>query len=116
MLISILFGSPNVDPVAVVSQDLLGAGGTEMSTHGKHMLERKKDTKPKFTARWRAMREVRKAVVAGLFSCNGLMATSIHVCARMCMCVHGVCACVHVFSALLLLSSLNNLREISLLF
>ena len=73
-------------PVAVVGQDLLGAGGTEISTHGKHILERKKDTKPNFMARWRAMREVCKAVAVGLFSHNGLMPTFICVCACACMC------------------------------
>lgn len=113
MLISILFSSLNVDPVAVMGQDLLGAGGTEMSTHGKYMLERKKDTKPNFTARWRVMREVHKAVAVGLFSCNGLMPSLI--CACVCMRVH-VHAQVHVFSTLLLLNSLNKLREVGLLF
>lgn len=33
MFNSILFLSPNVDSIAVVGQDLLGAEGTEMSTH-----------------------------------------------------------------------------------
>lgn len=103
MLISILLSTSSIDPVAVVGQDLLGAGSTKMSTHGKHMLERKKDTKPNFTATWKIMTEVCKAVAVGPFPCNELMPTFI-------------CACVYVFSALLLLNFLNKLREVGLLF
>lgn len=87
MLISILLSTSSIDlVVAVVGQDLLGAGSTKMSTHGKHMLERKKDTKPNFTATWRIMTEVRKAVAVGPFPCNELMPTFICACACMCSC------------------------------
>lgn len=47
------------------------------------MLEREKDAKPNnYTAKWRAMREVGKAVATGFFFlmfCIGLMSTLLYV-------------------------------------
>ena len=44
MFASILFSSPDIDPLGVTGQVSLGAGDTEMTMHAWHTLERKKDT------------------------------------------------------------------------
>lgn len=113
MFIYILFSSPNVDLIAVMGQDLLEAEDIEMTMHEQHMLEREKDAKPNHsTAKWRAMREVCKAVAIGRFF--------VLFCVNFLIFLYWADACslswVYVFSSVLLISSLNRLRELWLLF
>lgn len=81
MFTSILFSSPDIDPLAFVGQVSLGAGDTKMSMHEWHMLEKKKDTSQVLLQPDGEQRErYVQVLLLEFFCCNGLMPALECVC------------------------------------